>query len=539
MTADRGRGRSRTAWVVAPLLLALALTTGLAWLAFDAARAQRVAARRTVDDFANFAAFIIARASQQEIERRLLYAFGPIRAWDPDTGGPLPDPALIGRDRFEAQRCTDSGHPPPSYARLDLRSDELTLAGEPVSDAAAGWLADTLAAEAGRYGTDGSFAHVFGDAHGLPVVAWTVLRDSTGAAVAVYAKTSCLDVNGTSAFALAAAAVTALPPSLTGALPNDSLLTLFARDPHGHVVYESPLAWASTVIGSSGPIPRLGNLELVVDIRPDIADRLVVGGIPYGGAPMAILLLVLIAGFGSLAILQVRRQQDLIRARERFISNVSHELRTPLQQILVFAELLRMDKLRSEEERTHSIAVVERETRRLIHLVENVLTFARSAANGASLTRDRVPIEPLVQDVIQAFEPVARMSDTSIRIVPNDDVAALGDADAIRRIVLNLLDNAFKYGPAGQTITITIGPSDGRMVTLTVDDEGPGIPEAERQKIWEAFNRLDREERAAIAGSGMGLSIVRDLARRMGGEARVEASPAGGARFVLSLPEAT
>jgi signal transduction histidine kinase len=538
MTADRGQRRSRMPWVVAPLLFALALTAGLAWLAFDATRAQRTAARRTVDDFANFAAFIIGNAAQQELERRLLYAFSGISGYDPATGAPLPDPSLIGRDRTEAQRCVASGHPPPSYARLDLRSDELTLAGSSLPDTTTAWLADTLAVEARVFRADWSYTHVFGDRHGVPVIALTLLKDSAGDAIAAYAKTSCMEVNGRSVFALAASSVTALPPSLTGNLPHDSLLTLFARDPHGHVVHESPLAWASTVFGSSGPLPRLGGLELVVDIRPDVADRLVVGGIPYGGAPMAILLLVLIAGFGGLALLQVRRQQELIRAREQFISNVSHELRTPLQQILVFAELLRMDKLRSEEERSHSIAVVERETRRLIQLVENVLTFARPARDSTTLARGRIEIEPLVRDVIQTFEPVARMSDTTIRVEARADAAATGDADAIRRIVLNLVDNAFKYGPAGQTITITIDRIEGGVVSLAVEDEGPGIPDPDRDRIWEAFRRLEREERAAIAGSGMGLSIVRDLTRGMQGEVRVESSPAGGARFVVSLPEA-
>jgi signal transduction histidine kinase len=238
---------------------------------------------------------------------------------------------------------------------------------------------------------------------------------------------------------------------------------------------------------------------------------------------------------GGLAILQVRRQQELMRARERFISSVSHELRTPLQQILVFAELLRMEKLESDDERRHSLTVIERETRRLIQLVENVLAFARTSRDGVDLSREPVPLGPLVRDTVAAFEPLASASNATIRIVSIGDAVADGDADAIRRALLNLLDNAVKYGPRGQSITVTISENAGSAI-VAVEDEGKGIPPGDRERIWTAFSRLEREEKAAIAGSGIGLSIVRDLVERMGGSVRVEAADGGGARFVLSLP---
>ncbi|HUF68422.1 MAG TPA: HAMP domain-containing sensor histidine kinase [Longimicrobiales bacterium] len=535
MKREGGRTTARTVRVVSPLLLALAFAMALAYLAFNATRARRDAARRTVTDFADFAAFIVGNAAQQEIERRLLYAFGPLRAWDSSSGDPLPDPTLIGRDRFELQRCAPSGVPEPTFARLDLRNGALTIAGAALPDAAARWLADTLVVEAAAYRPGWSFAHVFGDRHGLPILAYTVLRDGAGAAIAAYSKTSCLEIDGASVFALVAASTTALPPSLTGGLPPDSLLTLYVRDPHDHVVHESPLAWASTVFGSTGPMPQLGNLELVVEIRPAVAERLVVGGVPYGGAPMALLLALLIVVSGGLAVLQIRRQHELMRTRERFISNVSHELRTPLQQILMFAELLRMEKLESADERRYSVEVIERETRRLIQLVENVLAFARSSRGGQALTRHSVDLEALVRETIAAFDPLARTSNASIRIVVDGPALAMADESAVRRILVNLLDNAVKYGPAGQTVTVTVGQAAG-STTLTVDDSGPGVPAADRARIWTDFSRLDRDDRGAIAGSGMGLAIVRDLVERMNGSVNVDDAPGGGARFVVTLP---
>jgi signal transduction histidine kinase len=226
-----------------------------------------------------------------------------------------------------------------------------------------------------------------------------------------------------------------------------------------------------------------------------------------------------------------------MRARERFISNVSHELRTPLQQILVFAELLRMDKLRSDDERRHSMNVIERETRRLIQLVENVLAFARTNRDGMTLSREPVRLEPLIRETVTAFEPLALASRAALRVVADSQATAAGDPDAIRRALLNLLDNAVKYGPAGQTVTVSISERAGSAV-IAIEDEGPGVPAADRERIWSAFSRLDREEEAAIAGSGIGLSIVRELVERMDGSVHVEDAENGGARFVISLPSA-
>lgn len=524
-----------------PLLIALAFAVGLAYLAFDAARAQRSAARRTVNDFADFAAFIIAQNAQQEIERRLLYAFGSVRSWDPASGEALPEPEAIGRERTEAERCAPSGLTEPTYARLDLRSDPgsaLTLAGAPISEAAARWLADTLAVEATTAFRDGwTFAHIFSDTPGLSVVAYTVLRDEAGSPVAAYAKSSCIDIGGTSVFRLATRSSTALPPTLTGGLPNDSILALSVRTTQGSEVFGQRPVWTSGATGSAGPLEQLGNVRVLVDIRQDAADRLVVGGIPYGGTPMALLLLLLVLGFGALAYNQVRRQQALISARERFISSVSHELRTPLQQILVFIELLGMDKLESPDERRHSIAVIERETRRLIQLVENVLAFARARRDEIELASGPIEITQLTRETIQTFEPLARMSRATIDLRADAPVRACGDASAIRRILLNLLDNAVKYGPVGQTIGVSVARVDG-FATITVDDQGSGIPQAARPSVWEPFQRLDESEDAPVVGSGMGLSIVRDLATAMGGVAHIEDAPGGGARVVIAIPAA-
>jgi signal transduction histidine kinase len=536
MSARRGTLGFRILGFALPLFLVLASAIALAFEALEATRAHRRAATATLVDYADFAAFIVSNVARQEIDRRLLYAFGSLRRYDP-SNGPLPPPSVVGQDPSEASRCVAS-RGEPSFFRLDLATGEFVAQGRTLPEAVSAHIADTLAIVARDSMVEtASFGHVLGLDTGADVIAWSTLRDSTGTAFAVYAKTSCLDVSGESIFALAMRAAPALPPSLTGRQPNDSLFSLRVTDRHDRVVFASPVATDSRITGHAGPLATLGGLVVATSIRPEIADRLVIGGVPYSRVPLALLLLLLILVFAALGLVQLRRQQELIRLREQFISNVSHELRTPLQQILVFSELLRMEKIESDEERRHSIAVVERETRRLIQLVDNVLRFSRASRDRDPLLIDDVALGDVVRDTVQAFEPLARSSGARILLDAEPDIQVRADADALRRILLNLLDNAVKYGPAKQTITVTLA-REGERVVLRVDDQGPGVPPADRERIFGAFRRLEREERAAIAGSGVGLAIVRDLAVRMNGTVSATDAPDGGARFIVTLPTA-
>jgi signal transduction histidine kinase len=116
-----------------------------------------------------------------------------------------------------------------------------------------------------------------------------------------------------------------------------------------------------------------------------------------------------------------------------------------------------------------------------------------------------------------------------------EEAAARIDPDALRQILLNLLDNAVKYGPAGQDVVVAVEPGE-RGVRLVVEDRGAGVPPRERLRIFERFQRLERDRLSSVAGTGIGLAVVSDLAARMHGRAFVEDAPSGGARFVVELP---
>src|SRR5258706_6678487 len=315
-------------------------------------------------------------------------------------------------------------------------------------------------------------------------------------------------------------------------MPADSLLTLTVTDADNKVIYQVPKGGKSSdkFYGVS-PLGYIGGTVFWVSLRPDVARFLVVGGIPESHVPASLLLLagsivLAIAGFASL-----RSEVRLVNSRERFLANVSHELRTPLQQILMFVQLLRLGRTRSESERERSLEIIERETHRLIALSNSVMTAARTEVQLQSASVD---VSAVAQTAADFFAPLAEARKMQIEVDVVAPAIAHGDPGAIRQILINVLDNAAKYGPVGQTITIGVR-NDGNVVRLWVDDCGRGIPTSERVNVWKPFFRVGGTLDDSTGGAGLGLSIVRDLSTAMDAQAELTEAPRGGTRFTLAL----
>jgi signal transduction histidine kinase len=233
------------------------------------------------------------------------------------------------------------------------------------------------------------------------------------------------------------------------------------------------------------------------------------------------------------AVVQLRREAELARLRSDFVSSVSHELRTPLAQIRMFAETLLLGRVRSEGERTRSMEIIDQEARRLAHLVENVLHFSRAERQSLRLCPEPTSLAEHVRETTETFAPIARARRVDVRLSLDEDVIVRVDRNALRQMLLNLLDNAIKYGPPGQTVIVGVSGTADRA-RVWVEDEGPGIDPALRDRIFDPFYRLDRDANSAIGGSGIGLAVVRVLAEMHGGRAYAETG-ARGARFVVEL----
>jgi signal transduction histidine kinase len=197
--------------------------------------------------------------------------------------------------------------------------------------------------------------------------------------------------------------------------------------------------------------------------------------------------------------------------------------------------------VRSEAERRVAAETIVQEARRLIHMVENVLHFARSERRVERLSLEAAPLAPLLRSALAAFAPLAAAARARVRTELDESVVATVDPRALRQIALNLLDNALKYGPAGQRVTVGVR-REGAHALLWVDDEGPGVAPEDRERVWAPFERAAARVGGA-PGSGIGLAVVRELAGLMGGRAWVEDAPpssdgatARGARFAVALP---
>src|SRR5688572_32871728 len=177
--------------------------------------------------------------------------------------------------------------------------------------------------------------------------------------------------------------------------------------------------------------------------------------------------------------------------------------------------------------------IIDQEARRLAHLVENVLHFSRAERQSLRLCPVPTLLAPQVREIAESFAPIARARRADVHLVMDETVAVRVDRNALRQMLLNLLDNAIKYGPVGQTVTVGVGANSDRA-RIWVEDEGPGIDVTQRDRIFEPFFRIDRDANSAIGGSGIGLSVVRELAVMHGGRAFAEAGERGD-RFVIEL----
>ena len=545
-----------------PLMLLLASVGMTAVAAFNAQRAvwshQRTASR-LLRDYASFTAWTsqgqvvdvldgaVMASLQYIMHGRMLHRF--------PENGPRPNAGDLWRyyssnDRFRTRLCTPKrcpeSFPPSVYFGFSLGADTLSVAPRAALPEADAWL--EVAPESDkRWLVDSLTTHIrkvhdpeenyevlvsprFGTGR---MIAYALMPTEEGDTV-VYgvefgAQTS------RHIFRDAFANEPLLPKSLMLGKSNEDLLGIRVVGPGSLPLFESPKWPTTSYVGAQTFASRFGGLTVQAAIRPEYANQLVIGGLPRSRLPLLFVMFVVSAALAMVAVIQLRREEELARLRSDFVSSVSHELRTPLAQIRLFLETLRLGRFTTEAQRQWSLDNIDRETNRLSHLVENVLSFARAGHAPASRAApEATDLAFEIEQIARAFEPLAasRRASLALDLAPN--VVSPLQREAFRQVLINLLDNAVKYGPAGQTVRISLSQT-GSLARITVADEGPGIPAREREAIWTPFYRGNAAAAQGAGGSGIGLTIVRDLVAQMGGRIEVVPSPKGAA-FQIELP---
>jgi signal transduction histidine kinase len=231
--------------------------------------------------------------------------------------------------------------------------------------------------------------------------------------------------------------------------------------------------------------------------------------------------------------LMVRRLAERDGETREFLMRVTHDLRTPLTAIRGHAAAL-ADGVVPQDDVARSLAAIEGEAGRLETLVADLLDLARLDAHRFKLDLERVDPGEVLDRAFDAMEAEAAARGVSYerRIDPMPSVVT--DESRVQQIVTNLLDNALRWTPAGGTVRLEGAPLADGGFSVAVSDTGPGVPEVDRERIFDAFQSLEAPD--GHRGSGLGLAISRQLARALGGDVRVENRDGAGSRFVLELP---
>ena len=316
-----------------------------------------------------------------------------------------------------------------------------------------------------------------------------------------------------------------------------------AFDREGHLIHCNP---AATELLRRSIDPSCTYEELLGDLHPFqnvlalqkpnyIEDELVVGD-----RTLALYLTPFSdkAQGGVLILLHdVTEQHRNEERRKEFVANVSHELRTPLTNVRSYAETIRDagDDIPRDME-NNFLDIIITETDRMTHIVQDLLTLSRLDSGRSEMNMARFPFSAAIDSVLRSTELEARRHKHELTHDYTENLPLImGDRGRIEQVMLNVLSNAVKYTPDGGHIRATAG-SEGETVWMEVADDGIGIPEADRSRIFERFYRVDKARSRESGGTGLGLSIATEIVQRHHGSLTLVDRPGPGTTVRLELP---
>jgi two-component system sensor histidine kinase TctE len=226
----------------------------------------------------------------------------------------------------------------------------------------------------------------------------------------------------------------------------------------------------------------------------------------------------------------MERVRAQMAAQRRFIANAAHQLRTPLALLSTQASYALRES--AADQRQEALVALQASSGRLARLAEQLLTLSRAEPGSRRPRADRIDLTEAARHVLETQAPAALARNIDLGLDESGPVPVVGDGTMLREMMVNLVDNALRYTPAGGTVTVGLAASDGEAV-LTVADDGPGIPADQREHVFERFYRLGD---TAQEGSGLGLAIVREVVENAGGRVTLADGAAGGLVVEVRLP---
>jgi two-component system phosphate regulon sensor histidine kinase PhoR len=270
----------------------------------------------------------------------------------------------------------------------------------------------------------------------------------------------------------------------------------------------------------------------IIALHPDIMEA---SARQQGRWTLGLLAFAVVISAGSLGLIHraVLRERRLNSMKSQFVASVSHELRAPVASIRLMADALEAEKVTADTVKEFH-RLIAREGARLSTLVGNVLDHARIEQGRRVWKMEACDLAELTADTLRVMEPLAK--EKNITLKSNlSPVEASVDTGAIQQALVNLLDNAIKFSPAGSSVEVSLS-IDGSCWRLSVQDEGHGISKEEQSRIFERFYRLGDELRRETQGTGIGLSLVKAIAEAHGGKVQLQSEPGNGSTFTLHIP---
>jgi two-component system, OmpR family, phosphate regulon sensor histidine kinase PhoR len=251
---------------------------------------------------------------------------------------------------------------------------------------------------------------------------------------------------------------------------------------------------------------------------------------------LIIILLVAIVVGSALVANDLRREMIAARQKTDFVSNVSHELKTPLTSIRLFSEMLAEGRGSDPAAQQRFARIISSEASRLTRLINNVLEFAKRERGEAQYHFAPCDLRSLTEKVVETYRPGLVANGFELRLnLPAEPVVVRADGDAIAQVLLNLISNAEKYSAERKEIDVVLKVTVEKQIELSVCDRGTGVPSGFEEKIFEKFVRAHDSLASGIHGTGLGLTLARQIARAHRGDVSYSARPGGGSCFTFTM----